>query len=1082
MKETLAPRTQNTSATRGKQAEPLFEPLGYFMVRAPLFPLEAYQRLQASHGEDALSAENPRVRLAVGVGSLSLLDDLERAASSRRDQLRRERKLLRYLIRMSTRPTPYGLFAGVALGRWGEATNLRIADPAAQMRARLDMGWLMPLIWKLEALPDVRQHLCFVANTAVYIRGGRAFLHERAASSTATETKGVSVRATAAVKRALELTRQPIAYADLTSQLLASIPGATAEKVEALLTELWKQTLLLSDLRPPLTGDVHPAHYLCHRLAAIPSTAALAKQLATITKALSAWEAVELLEKLPRYRLLNHQIEQCAEAFAGVLSKETTLSSSSEALSVLDDDKGEQVEEEGAGKALVQVDMGMALESRTLAAPIGTQVARMAEVLLRVSSLPRGSMKLATYRQSFLERYGEAREVPLVELLDPNFGLGAPGALRESAHPLEAEQQTRRKQALIELALTAQQERRLVANLDEEMLKRLETWVPDPATAPYSLDINIFIAASSAAEVQAGNYQLALGPNVGGQQAGCNFGRFAYLFGDEGITALRETASCVSRLAPDVLFAELVYLPSRSRTSNVTIRPAIYPYELTYAASSGVAASNMIPLNELVVGLRDNRFYLRWPGKNVQVIARAGHMLNTMGAPPVVQLLSDISTDGIVYLTPFDWGEAAYFPFLPRVQMDRFVLSLARWRITSFMRDRQLPAASSEAFQAALLAWRERWNVPRHVYLCMFDNRLLLDLECPQQSEELRAEVQKLQEGNVVLLQEVFPTLDQTWVEGPGGQYVTEYIFPLIRTEAAREGKTDVPGPIPSLEQRLKSVGSDWLFMKLYCGSDLQEELLAGPLRDFGRDALNEGFAADWFFIRYRDPDPHIRLRFRGDPKVLTGKLLPVLGEWGTWLMTRGSCLKYSFDTYDREIERYGGLAGIALAEQVFGADSRAVTDLLAAFQANTLDLDRTLLAVLSADDLLDALGASTSARLAWYRQRVTERHRSGQMYRQKSAQLRSLLSNPAQALEALPGGSAVCAILTHRRAALEVVARQIAELDAAQVLERPLTTLYASYFHMHCNRLLGTDRSAEDMVAGLLLRTREGLERTPVV
>ncbi len=69
-----------------------------------------------------------RARLAIAVGSLSLLDELDRPVSSQRDALKREKKVLRYLIRMSTRPTPYGLFAGVALGRWGNRTDLSITN------------------------------------------------------------------------------------------------------------------------------------------------------------------------------------------------------------------------------------------------------------------------------------------------------------------------------------------------------------------------------------------------------------------------------------------------------------------------------------------------------------------------------------------------------------------------------------------------------------------------------------------------------------------------------------------------------------------------------------------------------------------------------------------------------------------------------------------------------------------------------------------------------------------------------------------------------------------------------------------
>jgi thiopeptide-type bacteriocin biosynthesis protein len=44
--------------------------------------------------------------------------------------------------------------------------------------------------------------------------------------------------------------------------------------------------------------------------------------------------------------------------------------------------------------------------------------------------------------------------------------------------------------------------------------------------------------------------------------------------------------------------------------------------------------------------------------------------------------------------------------------------------------------------------------------------------------------------------------------------------------------------------------------------------------------------------------------------------------------MSDGVCLRFVLDTYEQEIERYGGLAGMAAAEAIFAADSRCAADL----------------------------------------------------------------------------------------------------------------------------------------------------------
>ncbi len=590
MQDAHALHDQNRSPRNVKRPEPLFEPLGSFMIRAPLFPVEAYRRLgTATAGNTTeLSAINPRVQLALAVGSRSLLDELERDASSLRDTLRRDRKLLRYLIRMATRPTPYGLFAGVALGQWGETTDLTIDDPAAHIQARLDMGWLMSLIWQLEKVPDVRKHLHWVTNTAVYLSNSRVFLHERAMPKTSADTSGISLRATTAVKRALELAHRPIAYTDLAQALLASIPGATHEKVETLLTELWQQTLLLSDLRPPLTGDCSPAEYLQQRLSTMPPTIALAESFTALQTQVHAWEIAPWEARLYDFRTLIKQIEYFTQGFEATFGLMPNIQTQppSAVRDTISAPALSKPLKAGTDEALLQVDMGMQLAGHSLPVHVGTDVAHMAEVLLRLTPIPHGPTTLAPYRRAFLDRYGQDREVPLVELVDQNFGLGVPEIANGIVAPGEDEQQrARRNHTLIELALSAQQERQLVVELDEVLLKRLEMWIPDPATAPLSLDLNIFLATASLAEIDAGHYQVVLGPNVGGQQAGCNLGRFALLLGNEGIKILQEAAAREANLVPQCLLAEIVYLPKEDRMGNVTIRPATHQYELNYGIS-----------------------------------------------------------------------------------------------------------------------------------------------------------------------------------------------------------------------------------------------------------------------------------------------------------------------------------------------------------------------------------------------------------------------------------------------------------------------------------------------------------------
>jgi lantibiotic biosynthesis protein len=92
---------------------------------------------------------------------------------------------------------------------------------------------------------------------------------------------------------------------------------------------------------------------------------------------------------------------------------------------------------------------------------------------------------------------------------------------------------------------------------------------------------------------------------------------------------------------------------------------------------------------------------------------------------------------------------------------------------------------------------------------------------------------------------------------------------------------------------------------------------------------------------------------------------------------------------------------------------------------------------------------------------------------------LRGLLGDPEQ-IRNQPGGDALARVLAARRNELETIGRRLDALMAAQALSQPKGKLFRSYVHLHCNRLLAGDRSAEEQVLGLLARTRYGLKQSP--
>src|SRR5262245_59205006 len=135
-------------------------PAGFFALRTPLLPMEilrdftagleargawevgpgldeALARDRARLAERMLAAvADPVIREALFVASPSLEGDLALLGQAQVNDDRRlkiEIAVSRYLIRMCTRPGPFGLFAGLTTGACGEATALQL-PPRGQYR------------------------------------------------------------------------------------------------------------------------------------------------------------------------------------------------------------------------------------------------------------------------------------------------------------------------------------------------------------------------------------------------------------------------------------------------------------------------------------------------------------------------------------------------------------------------------------------------------------------------------------------------------------------------------------------------------------------------------------------------------------------------------------------------------------------------------------------------------------------------------------------------------------------------------------------------------------------------------------
>jgi thiopeptide-type bacteriocin biosynthesis protein len=201
--------------------------------------------------------------------------------------------------------------------------------------------------------------------------------------------------------------------------------------------------------------------------------------------------------------------------------------------------------------------------------------------------------------------------------------------------------------------------------------------------------------------------------------------------------------------------------------------------------------------------------------------------------------------------------------------------------------------------------------------------------------------------------------------------------------------------------------------------------------------------------------------------------VLPALQAAAAPLLDDGRLWRVQLDTYEREVERYGGAEGIVLAERLFHADSEAVLALAALLPEDARGDTRWRLALLGMDLLLGDLGFDLDTRRAVIRQTretfAAEFHAGAEFKHQSGNKFRAQRQSLEALLDLVPGGddwfAGDLAVLRRRSERLAPVMAELQACARAGRLSVPLTELAASYLHMHANRLLRSAHRAQELV-----------------
>src|SRR5690606_307453 len=110
---------------------------------------------------------------------------------------------------------------------------------------------------------------------------------------------------------------------------------------------------------------------------------------------------------------------------------------------------------------------------------------------------------------------------------------------------------------------------------------------------------------------------------------------------------------------------------------------------------------------------------------------------------------------------------------------------------------------------------------------------------------------------------------------------------------------------VPARITRYFFPGDKWIYFKIYCAPQYASEVISRWIYPLMKRCSSRPGFGKWFFVRYYDPEPHLRLRIQADP-VLLEAMPGLVNKALRPFLKNGLIRRLQLDTYAREIERYG--------------------------------------------------------------------------------------------------------------------------------------------------------------------------------
>lgn len=719
-----------------------------YILRTSLLPLPFYLNLLQDYSKDKVLEmyKLPLIREAIYLASSDLDNELnkwktESNSLSAEKSKALELSLVKYLTRMSSRCTPFGLFAGCSVGKIDFQTKVILdITPKHKRFTQFDMQFWVAILQDIASRKEVAMYLKYFPNTSIYGLGDFYRYIEYKYIETKREHSISALRKSELLKKILIHTKSGITI----DEMISFLANDDSEKAEALgfVFQLIDFQFLVSELDAVVTGNDEWKRVFMI-LNKIPSLKKETKILHDIQNQISNLD-LNLVPIKEQYEEIKKNIQKLKFKYDE--------------------------------KFLFQTDLNTVTFANTLDVSIVKKTAEGIRFLNGIQ--PKKHFKnLENFKKAFLHRY-ETREMPLTMVLDTEAGIGyvQNQGLNDTHELLEkfsfkGKKKEKRNQPFssFDFILQKKLQQSVVGNQMEVVLSKNDfpdfndTFTDAPAT--FSVMIEMFdtenIVITSSESISAAKL----------------LGRFCH----SNLSIHNLTKKIVEKeeqYHKDKIVAEIAHIPE-SRTGNILRRPVLRNYEIAYLANSENSKENNIDLNDLWISVKNDTIILRSKKHNKEIhpcLSNAHNYSNN--SLPIYHFLCDMQAQRTKLIYSFSWGILeSFYTFFPRVTYKNIILSKAKWIISKKELDFFSKLNEIELFEK-FSVWRLERNMPRYVNWVYYDNTLLLDFEAQISIQIFLKSVQKY---NQIIVEEFLFTKKSPVKNHQGDFFCNQFILSFYK-------------------------------------------------------------------------------------------------------------------------------------------------------------------------------------------------------------------------------------------------------------------------------------------------------------